>query len=82
MNGFPWLTVAGAVPLLGALVIFFVAQGTAGVLALHAAKFFWRIPGNIIAAGQLAIPLGSAIGIPIVTLMALRFEKRTIVLLG
>ncbi len=63
-------------------MVFFVAQGTAGVLALHANTFFWRLPDGIIATAAIAIPVGSAIGIPIITLLARRFEKRTIVLGG
>jgi GPH family glycoside/pentoside/hexuronide:cation symporter len=68
--------------LFACLVIWFVAQGTAGVLQLHAATFFWRFPDSIIAIGSIAIPIGSAIGIPIITLAARSYEKRTIVLAG
>jgi GPH family glycoside/pentoside/hexuronide:cation symporter len=64
------------------LVIFFIAQGTAGVLALHANTFFWRLPDSVIATATIAIPIGSAIGIPIITFLARTYEKRTIVLAG
>lgn len=64
------------------LVIFFVAQGTAGVLALHANTFFWKLPDSIIATVSIAIPIGAAIGIPIITTIARSYEKRTIVLAG
>jgi GPH family glycoside/pentoside/hexuronide:cation symporter len=59
-----------------------VGQGVAGVLFLHALKFFWLLPSSIIATLQLAIPLGSAVGIPIIWTMAKTLEKRTIVLGG
>jgi GPH family glycoside/pentoside/hexuronide:cation symporter len=68
--------------LFGALVIFFVAQGLAGVLALDTALFFWKLPTSTISVLQLAVPFGSAIGIPIILTLAKRFEKRTIVLGG
>jgi glycoside/pentoside/hexuronide:cation symporter, GPH family len=68
--------------LFACLVIFFVAQGTAGVLALHANAFFWKLPDAIIATASIAIPVGSAIGIPIITWLARTYEKRTIVLGG
>ena len=68
--------------LFACLVIFFVAQGTAGVLALHANAFFWQLPDSIIATASIAIPVGSAVGIPIITSLARTYEKRTIVLGG
>lgn len=68
--------------LFGALVIFFVAQGLAGVLALDAALFFWKLPTGTISMLQLAVPFGSAIGIPIILALARGHEKRTITLGG
>jgi GPH family glycoside/pentoside/hexuronide:cation symporter len=68
--------------LFGALVIFFVAQGLAGVLALDTALFFWKLPTGTISVLQLAVPFGSAIGIPIILSLAKNFEKRTITLGG
>jgi GPH family glycoside/pentoside/hexuronide:cation symporter len=68
--------------LMGALIFFFIAQGAAGVLTLHATKFFWKLPNNVIAAFQIAVPVGMAVGIPIITLIARKLEKRTIVLGG
>jgi GPH family glycoside/pentoside/hexuronide:cation symporter len=68
--------------LFGALVIFFVAQGLAGVLALDTALFFWKLPTSTISVLQLAVPFGSAIGIPIILTLAKRFEKRNIALGG
>ncbi|MBV9332180.1 MAG: MFS transporter [Alphaproteobacteria bacterium] len=68
--------------LFAALVIFFVAQGAAGVLALHALKFFWNLSSSVIAAVQIAVPLGSAVGIPFIWAAAKKLEKRTITLGG
>jgi GPH family glycoside/pentoside/hexuronide:cation symporter len=65
-----------------ALVIFFVAQGLAGVLALDAGLFFWKLSTRTISVLQLAVPFGSAIGIPIILMLAKSFEKRTITLGG
>jgi len=64
------------------LLIFFIAQGAAGVLAVHSWKFFWKMPSNVIAASQIAIPIGSAVGIPIILALAGWTEKKTIVLAG
>jgi len=68
--------------LFSALVIFFVAQGVAGVLALDSGLFFWKLTTGELALLQLAVPFGSAAGIPIILALARRFEKRTIVLGG
>jgi len=68
--------------LFSALVIFFIAQGLAGVLALDSALFFWKLPTGTISLLQLAVPFGSAIGIPIILTLARRLEKRTITLGG
>ena len=68
--------------LFGALLIFFIAQGTAGVLALHAAKYFWRLPTGNIASIQILYPIGQAVGIPLILAIAARAEKRTITLGG
>lgn len=65
-----------------ALLIFFIAQGTAGVLALHASKYFWRLPTANIASIQILYPIGQALGIPIILAFATRLEKRTITLGG
>lgn len=68
--------------LFGALVIFFIAQGLAGVLALDNFLFFWKLPTGTISLLQLALPIGSAIGIPIILTLARTLEKRTITLGG
>jgi GPH family glycoside/pentoside/hexuronide:cation symporter len=65
-----------------ALVIFFVAQGMAGVLALSAGLFFWKLNTQTLFLLQIAVPFGSAVGIPIILALAQRFEKRTITLAG
>lgn len=64
------------------LVIFFVAQGMAGVLALSAGLLFWKLATGTIFLLQISVPFGSIVGIPIILTLAQQFEKRTIVLWG
>jgi GPH family glycoside/pentoside/hexuronide:cation symporter len=68
--------------LFSSLVIFFIAQGMAGVLALSAGLFFWKLNTQTLFLLQIAVPFGSAVGIPIILGLAQRFEKRTITLAG
>lgn len=68
--------------LFSALVIFFVAQGVAGALALDGGLFFWKLTTGELSLLQLAVPAGSALGIPVILALARRFEKRTITLGG
>jgi GPH family glycoside/pentoside/hexuronide:cation symporter len=70
------------VSLFVALLFFFIAQGAAAVIALHAGKFFWRLPNGVIASVQILYPVGMAIGVPLALGLARVFEKRTIVLAG
>lgn len=68
--------------LFSSLVIFFVAQGVAGVLALHAHQFFWKLPNNVILAIGVVLPIGTLAGIPFISWLAKRVEKITLSLGG
>jgi GPH family glycoside/pentoside/hexuronide:cation symporter len=59
------------------VLIFFVAQGTAGVLVLHASKFFWKLPVPAIQFLSIIAALGLLVGIPLVAVMGPHVEKRT-----
>ena len=59
-------------------LVWFIASGVFGALALHASKFFWRLPTNVIQAVAIGLPAGSALGIPVAALLVNRVEKRTV----
>jgi len=42
-------------------LVWFIASGVFGALALHASKFFWRLPTNVIQAVAIGLPAGSAL---------------------
>lgn len=65
-----------------ALVIFFVAQGVAANLSLHAHKFFWNLPNGVIAAIGIVLPFGTLVGIPFISELAKHVEKNTLSLGG
>ena len=62
------------------VLIFFVAQGVAGALALHGNKFFWKLPVDTIQFLSIVAALGLLVGIPIVSLLGPHVEKRTMTL--
>ncbi|MEI9887157.1 MAG: MFS transporter [Rhizomicrobium sp.] len=62
------------------VLIFFVAQGTAGALNLHGSKFFWNLPVDAIQFLSIVAALGLLVGIPIVALLGPHVEKRTMTL--
>ena len=59
-------------------LVWFIASGIFGALWLHAAKFFWHLPTNVIQAVGIGLPAGSALGIPVAALLVSRVEKRTV----
>jgi glycoside/pentoside/hexuronide:cation symporter, GPH family len=59
-------------------LIWFIASGVFGALWLHASKFFWHLPTNVIQAVGIGLPAGSALGIPIAAFLVSRVEKRTV----
>jgi GPH family glycoside/pentoside/hexuronide:cation symporter len=63
-------------------LIFFVAQGTAGALGLHALTFFWKLsPTQILLVSLAALP-GVLIGVALAAFLNRIVEKRTLALSG
>ena len=65
--------------LFASLLLLFTGAGAGATLALHAAKFFWRLPPEVIQGVALAAPVGMLLGVPISVVIANRFEKRLVV---
>jgi GPH family glycoside/pentoside/hexuronide:cation symporter len=64
------------------LLIFFVAQGTAGVLGLHVLTFFWRLsPAQILLVSLAPMP-GLLVGVALAACLNRVVEKRTLALSG
>ena len=63
-------------------LIFFVAQGTAAVLALDANRYFWHLPASIHQSVLLVLVLSPIFGLPIARLLQNRVEKRTFAIGG
>jgi GPH family glycoside/pentoside/hexuronide:cation symporter len=68
------------VVLFSVVLLFWISQGSAGVLALHAAKFFWKLPNEIIQYQAISLAFGGLAGIPAAGIIARTFEKRTVVI--
>jgi len=68
------------VVLFSVVLLFWISQGSAAVLALHAAKFFWKLPNEIIQYQAISIAMGGLAGIPAAGIIARMFEKRTVVI--
>ena len=62
------------------VLLLFTGAGAASTLALHAAKFFWKLPAPMILAMALAVPVGLLCGVPISIFVSNRFEKRSVVI--
>jgi GPH family glycoside/pentoside/hexuronide:cation symporter len=63
-------------------LLFFVAQGTAAVLALDANRYFWHLPASINQSVLLVLVLSPIFGLPIARLLQNRVEKRTFAIGG
>ena len=63
-------------------LIFFVAQGTAAVLALDANRYFWHLPASINQSVLLVLVLAPIFGLPIARLLQNHMEKRTFAIGG
>jgi glycoside/pentoside/hexuronide:cation symporter, GPH family len=61
-------------------VLFFVAQGVALSLGLHANTYFWRLSADSIKQVTLALFLGLLIGAPLIGWLAPRFDKKRMLL--
>ncbi len=66
--------------LFGTVLIFFVAQGTAGALGLHGSKFFWKLTTPEIQLLTYPVAAGLLLGIPLVAVLGPYVEKRTMTL--
>ena len=66
--------------LFSTVLIFFVAQGTAGVLNQHGGKFFWKLPTDTVQFLGIVGALGLLLGIPLVAFLGPRVEKKTMTL--
>ena len=64
------------------VLVFWVAQGTAGNLSVHAFRYFWGLAPSTIQAVLIAGTIGLASGIPVCALLLRRFEKRDIAWVG
>jgi GPH family glycoside/pentoside/hexuronide:cation symporter len=64
------------------ILLFWAAQGVISVLALHASKYFWKLPAEVIGTLPFVILAGGIVGIPIGGLILLRVEKRLVSIWG
>jgi GPH family glycoside/pentoside/hexuronide:cation symporter len=63
-----------------AIIVFWIAQGTAGTLALHANRFFWGLQPQTIQLVLMFGLAGAVTGIPIAALILHRLEKQWVCL--
>jgi GPH family glycoside/pentoside/hexuronide:cation symporter len=66
--------------LFSSVLVFFVAQGTAGALTLHGNKFFWHLDTLQILWLSVVLLIGVMAGLPAVFLTGNHVEKRTMVI--
>lgn len=59
-----------------AAVLVLAGQGASSALNLHAFRFFWKLPTDLIQAPLLLLPAGMLIGTIAASLMLKRIEKR------
>jgi GPH family glycoside/pentoside/hexuronide:cation symporter len=64
------------------VVIFWVAQGTAGNLSVHAFRYFWGLTPEVIQRVLIAGTVGLTCGIPVCAWLLRRFEKRDVAAVG
>jgi glycoside/pentoside/hexuronide:cation symporter, GPH family len=68
--------------LAGAATVFFIALTANATLALHAGKFFWKLPNSVLQIMSLALFIAPILGILLVAVTSRRFEKRTLAIAG
>lgn len=66
--------------LFSSVLIFFIAQGTAGALGLHGSKFFWKLDSNALLLIGILTLVGVMAGLPAVWLTGSRWEKKSMVI--
>jgi GPH family glycoside/pentoside/hexuronide:cation symporter len=64
------------------VVVFWVAQGTAGNLSVHAFRYFWSLSPDVIQRVLIAGTVGLTCGIPVCAWLLRRFEKRDVAAIG
>lgn len=64
--------------LFGAVIAFFVAQGTAGALALYLNRYFWGLSSESVQLILIGATLGPFLGAPLTAMLARFFEKKTL----
>src|SRR6185312_831672 len=60
------------------ILLFWAAQGVIAVLGLHASKYFWKLPPEVIGALPFVSLVGGVSGIPIAGVILQRVEKRLV----
>jgi GPH family glycoside/pentoside/hexuronide:cation symporter len=60
------------------ILVFWIAQGTAGGLALHANRYFWALPTSVIQIIPVFAAAGTIIGIPIAAIVLRFAEKQSV----
>lgn len=68
--------------LFAACLLFFVGQGMASAMTLHANTYFWRLPTSLIQLVSMTAIFGVFLGLPIVAVLTRKVEKRTLAMLG
>ncbi len=68
--------------LFGACLIFFIAQGLAASMALHANTYFWKLPTPAIQLVSMTAIAGVFVGLPIVSVVSRLMEKRNLAIIG
>jgi GPH family glycoside/pentoside/hexuronide:cation symporter len=63
-------------------LLFWIALGMSGTLAIHANLYFWHLPSDVIATLPLVNIVGYAVGVPLSTWLLRWFEKRDVALIG
>ncbi|CAN5125734.1 MFS transporter [soil metagenome] len=61
-----------------ATVIFWVAQGTVGALAIYLNKYFWGLPTSAVQQVLIGTTLGPLIGAPIISLLNRKIDKKNL----
>jgi GPH family glycoside/pentoside/hexuronide:cation symporter len=64
------------------ILLFWAAQGVIAVLGLHASKYFWKLPPDVIGALPFVSLAGGVTGIPIAGIVLQRVEKRLVSIWG
>ena len=64
------------------VVVFWVAQGTAGNLSVHAFRYFWGLTPDVIQSVLISGTVGLTCGIPLCAWLLRRYEKRDVAAIG